>query len=717
MSNDEQLAVTSVHLYPLENAKLHHTDKFEVLHRDNPTVILRRGQSFHLIIGFSGRTYDSNKDVVQLVFTYGVRPNIIKGTKAVCTVSDKRNEDDKIWYARIVGKDENSMNVEVSTPPDIPVGLWKFFVESKPMNDLKAQPKVFTHPDKIYLLFNPWAKDDQVYMSDERLLDEYVLNDVGKIWVGPHGSCRGREWIFGQFDAVVLPAVDLMMSRSGVAPVNRGNPVYVTRAISKMVNSNDDLGILQGRWNGQYEDGTAPAAWTGSVPILEEYLDTGSEVKYGQCWVFAGVAATVCRALGIPCRVVSNLVSAHDANASLTIDRYYTADMEMMDYDPTNPEGDDSIWNYHVWNDVWMARPDLPKGYGGWQAIDATPQETSDGVYQCGPASVEAVKCGAVGFNYDVTFMLSTVNADLVRWKEDDTSEFNYTKIDSNKYHIGRMILTKKPWIYDPNGERDRDEVTDEYKNREGTKAERLTLLNGVRASERAKRFYMLPSKSRVDIDFELVNLDEVKLGEGFNITVNIHNKSEEERTVQAVLSAASIYYTGIKAHVIKKATGDFKVGPKAKEMLRLSVKPDEYLEKLVEYCNMKIYAIATVLETNETWGEEDDFQVLKPNLDIKVTGNTVVEKPCAVKFSFKNPLKKVLTACIFQYAGPGLARNTTIPYRDVQPEEEVIVEHSFTPQRAGRQKLVGTFSSKELLDITGSTEIEILEEEEQEEE
>lgn len=57
-------------------------------------------------------------------------------------------------------------------------------------------------------------------------------------------------------------------------------------------------------------------------------------------------------------------------------------------------------------------------------------------------------------------------------------------------------------------------------------------------------------------------------------------------------------------------------------EMLRLSVKPDEYLEKLVEYCNMKIYAIATVLETNETWGEEDDFQVLKPNLDIKVGYN-----------------------------------------------------------------------------------------------
>ncbi len=36
--------------------------------------------------------------------------------------------------------------------------------------------------------------------------------------------------------------------------------------------------------------------------------------------------------------------------------------------------------NFHVWNEVWMERPDLePGGYSGWQAIDATPQEESDG--------------------------------------------------------------------------------------------------------------------------------------------------------------------------------------------------------------------------------------------------------------------------------------------------------------------------------------------------
>lgn len=37
------------------------------------------------------------------------------------------------------------------------------------------------------------------------------------------------------------------------------------------------------------------------------------------------------------------------------------------------------IRNYHCWNEAWMTRPDLPVGFGGWQAVDGTPQETSDG--------------------------------------------------------------------------------------------------------------------------------------------------------------------------------------------------------------------------------------------------------------------------------------------------------------------------------------------------
>ena len=59
---------------------------------------------------------------------------------------------------------------------------------------------------------------------------------------------------------------------------------------------------------------------------------------------------------------------------------------------------------------------------------------TLSGLFQCGPASVEAVKNGEVGQSYDVAFVLAEVNADLVRWREDKKSPHGITKIDTNRY-------------------------------------------------------------------------------------------------------------------------------------------------------------------------------------------------------------------------------------------------------------------------------------------
>jgi len=81
-------------------------------------------------------------------------------------------------------------------------------------------------------------------------------------------------------------------------------------------------------------------------------------------------------------------------------------------------------------------RPDLPPGYGGWQVIDATPQESSDasGIYQTGPASLEAIRKGEVGMAYDVPFVFAEVNSDVVHWQLDETSELGWRKIKTNKY-------------------------------------------------------------------------------------------------------------------------------------------------------------------------------------------------------------------------------------------------------------------------------------------
>lgn len=58
------------------------------------------------------------------------------------------------------------------------------------------------------------------------------------------------------------------------------------------MNSNDDNGVIVGRWDGKYEDGKSPSSWSGSIKIMEEYIRSKRPVRYGQCWVFAGVVNT-----------------------------------------------------------------------------------------------------------------------------------------------------------------------------------------------------------------------------------------------------------------------------------------------------------------------------------------------------------------------------------------------------------------------------------------
>ncbi|MEQ2196626.1 hypothetical protein XENOCAPTIV_006186, partial [Xenoophorus captivus] len=123
-------------------------------------------------------------------------------------------------------------------------------------------------------------------------------------------------------------------------------------------------------------DGVSPTRWTSSVSILQRwYQNNCMAVKYGQCWVFAGVMCTVMRFFGIPCRVVTNFQSAHDTDNSLTIDEYFD------DYGFKPKQSLDNIWNFHVWVEGWMKRPDLQNEacYDGWQVMDPTPQEKSEG--------------------------------------------------------------------------------------------------------------------------------------------------------------------------------------------------------------------------------------------------------------------------------------------------------------------------------------------------
>lgn len=72
-------------------------------------------------------------------------------------------------------------------------------------------------------------------MEKQEELQEYILNESGKIWCGCYKQPKGRRWIFGQFDDIVLPAAILLLEKSRLAHHDRGSPVLVSRIISAMV--------------------------------------------------------------------------------------------------------------------------------------------------------------------------------------------------------------------------------------------------------------------------------------------------------------------------------------------------------------------------------------------------------------------------------------------------------------------------------------------------
>lgn len=46
--------------------------------------------------------------------------------------------------------------------------------------------------------------EDPVYIEGESARREYVLNDVGKIYIGSHSKPKGRKWFYGQVCQVVI---------------------------------------------------------------------------------------------------------------------------------------------------------------------------------------------------------------------------------------------------------------------------------------------------------------------------------------------------------------------------------------------------------------------------------------------------------------------------------------------------------------------------------
>lgn len=694
------LLVKDVDFHVTENCKNHHTDQFHIV--ENGTLVIRRGQPFMVTLSFN-EDFDASKHELKFMFLIGEDPLPSQKSDIRFGLTDKWYPEE--WGAKLMTQKGNRITVYIHPGCDAVIGEYDFLLEI----DTKGSKGnyVYDHPDPVYLLFNPWCKSDQVFMEDKSLLDEYVLNDSGYIYQGSGTSqILAKPWNYGQFDEGILD-ISMFILRQGFSEVGHqmSDPVRVSRAISQMINSPENNGVVMMDFSEEPSRGKRPSAWAGSVSILHLFRETGEAVRYGQDFVFAGIMTTVCRALGLPCRPITNFVSAHDSDENVTNDVYVEEDEDGNIVE----RKEDTTWNYHVWNEVWMGRPDLPVGYGGWQALDATPQEASDGVYCCGPSPVIAIRNGEVNQCYDTRFMFAEMNADRVYWLRNPMCgnwEIIYTEKDS----LGQYICTKDPDCNaGTNGKNTRMDITNDYKLQCGAEYERI---NSISTSRRNLRMLRRNTNRQCeDMEFHMEARENAMIGQKFNVTLLARNLGLEHRSVKTSFYCKVVNHYGDTVGICRELHIGTEYKAKEGKPITMQIMPEDYmnfLDRVESRLAMKISVYTRVLQTDQVFMYTESFQLDWPTLNIDVPHRARVGQPLTAKVTFLNPLNVPLGMSVLSLEGSGIEYSSHFEVGEVPPNCSMTEDMTFVPLRSGERVLVVTFHSKELQDVTGNAVIKV---------
>uniref|UniRef100_A0A4W5L6B3 Protein-glutamine gamma-glutamyltransferase K n=1 Tax=Hucho hucho TaxID=62062 RepID=A0A4W5L6B3_9TELE len=645
---------------------------------------LYKGAIWHTLM----MTINDNLTNRLLMCLTGPLPMVSKNTHVIIQLVEEL-EDDR-WEAKIVKQNGNRIKLSVNSHAKAVIGQYKLTVT---VESPKGESATTHDPMKdIFMLFNPWCEADTVYMDDEEERKEYVLNDIGRLYYGTEKQIGDRTWNYGQFLEGMLEACFYVLEKSEIPPPGRGDSVNVVRVISAIINSQDDNGVLAGNWSGNYIGGVSPTAWSGSVEILKKYHKEGGQpVKYGQCWVFSGVTTTVLRCLGIPCRSVTNFQSAHDTDVSITTDMYFDENMEPFDELNT-----DSVWNFHVWNDCWMARPDLPPGNGGWQALDSTPQETSQGTFRCGPASVTAIRTGQVYLKYDTPFIFAEVNSDKIYWQRNLDGIF--TQIQCEKKAVGHFISTKAV------GSDKRNDITHLYKHTEGSEEERIAVETASRYGTKPD-VYATPMAEDVSLEVKLEG-EGPHMGDDAQLTIVVTNLSSQTRKTTLHIQVAVMYYTGVLKATVKKDKMPVELKPNEVKIMEWVLPYHSYQDQLVDQAALMLTLSGRVSETQQVLATQTSFRLRTPDLSIKAVGEAVVGKKMTAKITFTNPLPRTLRGVVFRVEGLGLQEVKEVVVGDVESLSTVTRTEHFIPTQAGHRKLVAALDCKQLTQVHGFADI-----------
>ncbi|CAH2302346.1 -glutamine gamma-glutamyltransferase E [Pelobates cultripes] len=695
------LQVTSCDWHYAANKKVHHTNMY-----DSNDLILRRGQPFLLTLTFS-RALQQGENILFTTET-GPSPSEESKTKAVFPLFRGQGKD--TWSAVMTSTTSNSLTVTINSSSSSVIGHYILSVCVFSSNTDNVTPQAI---GGLFLIFNPWIQDDDVFKAEEDERQEYVLNENGIIFVGSEFEILPRNWEYNQFDKNMLDICFAILDRSvnhQTDPISdvsqRNDPLYVCRMLNATVNSKDENGVLTENWSGDYADGVNPMKWNGSAPILKQWYFSGFKPsKYGQCWVYGGVLCTVLRCLGIPTRVISNFNSAQDRDKNIFLELHYN-NHGVQDIQQ------DLMWNFHVWNESWFKRKDLGPSYDGWQIMDSTPLEKSNGIYCCGPAPLHAIKEGETNLNYDVAFMFASVNADLAYWITYSDGSKKRTSNDTKS--IGKFLSTKAV------GSDDRVDVTYMYKYLEGTKEEREVFEKAVYRlhdgplDELEKDLLHFRNRGR-DMQrrggtlFGRLTVMDTAVGQDINLILSLKNLRDNSARVTVNMTASCILYTGRPRYNIWTDAKSVLLGPLQEVHISIPITYAQYGKYLKDDSVFRMTALCEVDGSEEIILVERDVILEKLPMSIKLPVQAVINSTILAEVEISNTFSETLNSCSFILEGNGLVNAPTqknLP--PLMPGERYQTSFEITPFKSGLRTLLVTFTSDLIKNVKESQKVMI---------
>ncbi|KAG7471968.1 hypothetical protein MATL_G00103580 [Megalops atlanticus] len=655
----EGLRLKHVNLELWQNLEDHNTQGLS-----SSQLVLRRGRPFKITLLFENRQFNPHTDSLFFKASLG---GLYIEFPAVLSKDSFHTE----WGALIQSGDVYPLSVTVhfTTSSRSPVGLY-----SLQLHILSWNQQHDYIIGKFVLLCNPWCQSDSVYIPFEDQREEYVKNDFGLLYMGTPHNVISQPWAFGQYEKGIL---EICLNILQVSPqhsrdrqrdyLHRSDPVYLSRVVCAMINCEDDRGVLRGNWSGSYRGGVDPSEWTGSADILKRWAKTRfSPVEYGQCWVFAAVMCTVMRVLGVPSRVVTNFNSAHDTNSNLIIEEFYTDTGEKLYVSK------DSIWNFHVWVECWMTRPDLGSEFSGWQVLDPTPQERSRGIFCCGPCPVKAIRKRRVDLAYDTPFVYAEVNADVL------------TVIVANGRVVSRSVDTERVGtrIY--------------TKSIGSLKPENLTC--AYKCAHDIARLQSTSSRRRKSLDISL-SIDKVPVvGEDISVSVTITNKSSVTRFLREHINAQAKDFNNIHLKTFWELRNHLQIVPWEVKTIQHRIPHSQYEGELMADNLVNLAVVIEDERTQERVLASEELNITTPQISFQFAGGDrlVRNKEHSVLVTFTNPFTTPMCNALLTVEGFGLIEGKAqSKVYLLQAGKTVDKTITFTPTSAGTKMLQASLVSK----------------------